>query len=45
MRSMMLGVVLSVMGVGGLLAADQTWTGAISDRMCGANHKAMVTAS
>jgi len=38
---MMLGVVLSVLGVGGVLAADQTWTGAISDKMCGANHKAM----
>ena len=41
MKSMMLGVVLSVLGVGGVLAADQTWTGAISDKMCGANHKSM----
>ena len=33
---------LSVLTLGGgVLAADQTFTGAISDKMCGANHKAM----
>lgn len=26
------------MGTMGLLAADQTWTGTISDSMCGASH-------
>src|SRR5713226_4755962 len=42
MKSMILGVVLSVLSSGGcVLAADQTFTGAISDKMCGANHKAM----
>jgi opacity protein-like surface antigen len=25
----------------GAVAADQTWTGTISDKMCGTNHKAM----
>jgi hypothetical protein len=25
----------------GAFAADQTWTGAISDKMCGADHKKM----
>ena len=42
MKSMMLGVVLSVLTLGGgVLAADQTFTGSISDKMCGTNHKAM----
>jgi hypothetical protein len=41
MKSMRLGVLVSVLAVGGVLAADPTWTGAISDKMCGANHKSM----
>lgn len=28
-------------GAGALYAADQTWTGKITDSMCGANHKSM----
>src|SRR5438132_1234894 len=39
MKSMILIVVLSVLSLGGgVLAADQTFTGAISDKMCGAKH-------
>ena len=34
-------VVTSVLGAMSLLAADQTWTGTISDSMCGATHKKM----
>jgi hypothetical protein len=41
MKSMILGVALSALSVVVVLAADQTWTGAIGDKMCGANHKAM----
>ena len=41
MKSVMLGLVLSLLSVLGVLAADQTWTGAISDKMCGPNHKSM----
>jgi hypothetical protein len=41
MKSMIPGVALSVLGVGGVLTADHTWAGTISDKMCGANHKAM----
>ena len=29
------------LGVSGLFAADQTWTGQISDSMCGADHSMM----
>jgi hypothetical protein len=41
MKSMILGVLLSAVSVASVLAADHTWTGAISDKMCGANHKSM----
>jgi hypothetical protein len=29
------------LSAGSVFAAEQTWTGAISDKMCGANHKSM----
>jgi hypothetical protein len=32
---------LSVLTATGAFAAEQTWTGAISDKMCGADHKKM----
>ena len=32
---------VSLLTATGALAADQTWTGAISDKMCGADHKKM----
>jgi hypothetical protein len=41
MKWMMLGMALSALSVGGVFAADQTWTGAISDKLCRGNHKAM----
>jgi hypothetical protein len=33
--------VLSALTATGAFAADQTWKGAISDKMCGADHKKM----
>jgi hypothetical protein len=41
MKSTILGAALSVLTVIGVLAAEHTWTGVISDKMCGANHKSM----
>jgi hypothetical protein len=41
MKSTILGVALSVLSAGGVFAADHTWTGAVSDKMCGADHKSM----
>jgi len=32
---------LSVLTAIGAFAAEQTWTGVISDKMCGADHKMM----
>ena len=34
---------LSVLTAIGAFAAEQTWTGAISDKMCGADHKKMAS--
>jgi hypothetical protein len=34
---------LSVLTATGAFAAEQTWTGAISDKMCGADHKKMAS--
>ncbi len=34
-------VIASVLGAMSVSAADQTWTGRISDSMCGAKHKKM----
>ena len=41
MKAMILGAALSVLAANGMLAAEQTWTGAISDKMCGVSHKSM----
>ena len=35
-------VAVMVCSGGAVFAADQTWTGTISDSMCGATHKAML---
>jgi len=32
---------MALLTAAGAFAADQTWTGAISDKMCGADHKKM----
>jgi hypothetical protein len=34
-------VAISILSATTAFAADQTWTGAISDKMCGADHKKM----
>jgi opacity protein-like surface antigen len=38
MKHLCIAVVASVLGAMSASAADQTWTGKISDSMCGANH-------
>ena len=40
MRKVMLAAAIVVMGASGAFAADQTWTGKISDSKCGAKHAA-----
>jgi len=40
MRKIMLAAAIVVMGASGAFAADQTWTGKISDSKCGAKHAA-----
>ena len=40
MKTLISFVFLFVISVAALFAADQTWTGSISDSMCGATHKA-----
>jgi hypothetical protein len=40
MRQLCIAVVASMLGAGAIYAADQTWTGKISDSMCGAKHDA-----
>ena len=40
MKSLVLAVVASVACVTSVVGAEQTWTGTISDRMCGASHMA-----
>ena len=41
MKVVILVTAMSAPIAGAAFAADQTWTGSISDKMCGANHKAM----
>ena len=41
MRTLVAAMVLVLVSTGGLGAAPQTWTGKISDSMCGASHNAM----
>jgi hypothetical protein len=38
MKNLCIAVVASMLGVMSASAADQTWTGKISDSMCGAKH-------
>ena len=40
MRHLMVGILASILGAMSVCAADQTWTGTISDSMCGAKHDA-----
>ena len=42
MRHVLLGAAMMVCCAGTAFAADQTWTGTISDSKCGATHKAMI---
>ena len=41
MNKLLLGAVVVAFGAISLFAADQTWTGKISDSSCGASHKKM----
>jgi hypothetical protein len=41
MKSIIVATAISALTAGSTLAAAHTWTGAISDKMCGADHKAM----
>ena len=41
MKAQIIVVALSVFVGTGAFAAEQTWTGSISDKMCGADHKKM----
>ena len=41
MKSTIIAAAILVSTASGARAVEQTWTGAISDKMCGANHKAM----
>jgi hypothetical protein len=41
MRALFIVAAMSLSAATGAFAADQTWTGAISDKMCGADHKKM----
>jgi opacity protein-like surface antigen len=41
MKRILSFVALLALGAFSAVAADQTWTGTISDSMCGANHKKM----
>jgi hypothetical protein len=43
MKLMTRATIILLSFVGTAVAADQTWTGTISDKMCGASHKAMPT--
>ena len=38
MRQLSIAVIASILGAIGASAADQTWTGRISDSMCGVKH-------
>ena len=41
MKSVIIVAAMSVLTTTGVFAAEQTWRGVISDKMCGANHKSM----
>jgi hypothetical protein len=41
MKTYIMAAALALLTATGALAVDQTWTGAISDKMCGADHKKM----
>ena len=41
MNHLCIAVIASMLGAMSVSAADQTWTGRISDSMCGAKHKKM----
>ena len=41
MNHLCLAIIASMLGAMSASAADQTWTGKISDSMCGAKHKKM----
>ena len=41
MRTRIIVGVISMLVASGAFAAEQSWTGAISDKMCGADHKKM----
>jgi len=38
MKRLAIAVIVSMLGAVSAIAADQTWTGTISDSMCGAKH-------
>ena len=38
MKNMILAALFMTIGTGGAFAADQSWTGTISDSMCGTKH-------
>ena len=40
MKHLGIAIVASMLGASSISAADQTWTGKISDSMCGAKHNA-----
>lgn len=41
MKTQLIVGAMALLTVTGAFAADQTWTGAISDKMCGADHQKM----
>jgi hypothetical protein len=41
MKRQFIAAAMALLIVGPAFAAEQTWTGAISDKMCGADHKKM----
>jgi len=41
MKSFIIVAAMLALTLTGVFAAEQTWTGTISDKMCGANHKSM----
>ena len=42
MRQLMIAAAITLFAAPGALAANGTWTGQISDSMCGLSHKAMI---
>ena len=43
MKNILLIALLATIGTSGMLAAEHTWTGTISDSMCGASHQKMTS--